>query len=205
MNGIRMWGRKWGSIGLGLLLLGAGGVLAEPADPRSGLDERIDMTLKKAAPADLFGTFAKMLNAEAVVDPAVREPVSIELHNVRARTMLDTICESIGCRWSLEPGNPPKLRVTAVPSTGSSAPIKVATDGEPIDLKVTDADVRDVLKTFGEIVGAQAVVDPSIKGRASFTLENTPWNKALDAVCVTAGCEWSLDGGVLRVTPRKKK
>jgi type II secretory pathway component GspD/PulD (secretin) len=195
---------KWG-LGVGLLLLGAGGVLAEPADARSGLDERIDMTLKKAAPADLFGTFAKMLNAEAVVDPAVREPVSIELHNVRARTLLDTICESIGCRWSLEPGNPPKLRVTALPSSGSPAPVKIAADGAPIDLRVTNADVREVLQTFGEIVGAKAVVDPTIQGTATFTLENTPWNKALDTVCATAGCEWSLDGGVLRVTPRKKK
>jgi type II secretory pathway component GspD/PulD (secretin) len=201
MNGIR----KWGLVGLGLLLLGAGGVLAEPKDARNPLDERIDMTLKKAAPADLFGTFAKMLNAEAVVDPAVREPVSIELHNVRARTLLDTICESIGCRWSLEPGNPPKLRVTAAPSAGSSAPVKVATDGAPIDLRVTDADAREVLKTFGEIVGAKPVIDPAIQGKVSFNLENTPWNKALDTVCQAAGCEWSLDGGVLRVTPRKKR
>jgi hypothetical protein len=33
-----------------------------------------------------------------VIDPAVREPISIELHNVRARALLDAICESIGCR-----------------------------------------------------------------------------------------------------------
>lgn len=206
MKGIRMWCRKWGPIGLGLLFLGAGGVLAEPKDARNPLDERIDMALKKAAPADLFGTFAKMLNAEAVVDPAIREPVSIELHNVRARTMLDTLCESIGCRWSLEPGNPPKLRVTAIPAAGGPAPAKAATDGEPIDLRVTNANVQDVLRTFGEIVGDKApAIDPAIKGTVSFDLENTPWNKALDTVCAAAGCEWSFDGGALRVTPRKKK
>jgi type II secretory pathway component GspD/PulD (secretin) len=198
MNGIRMF-----ALGLGLLLLGAGGALAEPADPRSGLDERIDMALKKAAPADLFGTFAKMLNAEAVVDPAVREPVSIELHNVRARTLLDAICESIGCRWRLEPGSPPKLRVTAVPA-GGAEPRPTAL-GEPIDLKVTDADARDVLKTFAEILRVQAAVDPAVQGTVTFNLEATPCNQALDAVCRSAGCEWSLDGGVLRVTPRKKK
>jgi type II secretory pathway component HofQ len=88
--------------------------------------------------------------------------------------------------------------------------VKIAADGAPIDLRVTNADVREVLQTFGEIVGAKAMVDPAIQGTATFTLENTPWNKALDAVCATAGCEWSLDGGVLdggvlRVTPRKKK
>jgi type II secretory pathway component GspD/PulD (secretin) len=204
MKGIR----KWGLLGLGWLLLGAGGVLAEPADARGGLDERIDMTLKKAAPDDVFRSFAKMINAEAVVDPGVREPVSIELHNVRARTMLDTICESIGCRWSLEPGNPAKLRVTAVPNGGGGGGkpgAKPTAPGEPIDLRVTNANVQEVLKTFGDIANARADVDPTIKGTVSFNLENTPWNEALDAVCATAGCEWSLDGGVLRVTPRKKK
>ncbi len=199
MKGIRKLG-----LGVGLLLLGAGTALAEPGDVRAGLEQRIDMTLKSAAPADLFGTFAKMFSAEAVVDPAVRAPVSIELHNVRARTLLDAICESIGCRWSLEPGNPPKLRVTALPSAGSPPAPKPAPAGEPIDLRVTDAHIQDVLKTFGEIVGAKAMVDPAIQGKVSFNLENTPWNQALDAVCAQAGCEWKLDAGVLRVTSRKK-
>lgn len=199
MKGIR----KWGPLGLGLLLLAAGTAQAEPKDARNPFDERIDMTLKKAAPADLFDTFAKMLHAEAVVDPAVREPVSIELHNVRVRTLLDTVCESIGCRWSLEPGSPPKLRVTAVPAGGGPEPKPAALD-EPIDLKVTDAEVHDVLKTFAEILGVKAAVAPEIKGTVTFELENVPCNQALDAVCRTAGCDWSLDGGVLRVTPRKK-
>ncbi len=140
----------------------------------------------------------------AVVDPALREPVSIELHNVRARTMLDTICESIGCRWSLEPGNPPKLRVTAAPASGGSGSKPTDLD-EPIDLKVTDAPTQDVLKTFAQILGAKAAVDPAIKGTVTFNLEATPSRQALDAVCASAGCEWSLDGGVLRVTPRKRK
>jgi type II secretory pathway component HofQ len=82
--------------------------------------------------------------------------------------------------------------------------VKPAAEGEPIDLRVTNADARDVLKTFGEILGVKAV-DPAIQGKATFNLEGTPWNQALDAVCATAGCDWSLEGGVLRVTPRKKK
>lgn len=199
MRALWMWG-----LGLGLLLLAAGAAPAEPRDARNPLDERVDMALKKAAPADLFDTFAKMLSAEAVVDPAVREPVSIELHNVRVRTLLDTVCESIGCRWRLEPGNPPKLRVMAAPAGGGPEARPTAPD-EPIDLKVTDADARDVLKTFAQIMGVKAAIDPEVKGVVTFNLENTPCNQALDAVCQAAGCEWSLDGGVLRVTPRKKR
>ena len=127
----------------------AGAAWAEPADARGKLDERLDMALKNAAPDDLFGTFAKMFGAEAVVDPAVRGPVTIELHNVRARTLLDADLREHRLPLELsEPGTPPKLRV--LPVTGSRGsgtrgkpPIK-----EEIDLKVTQADGRDVLKTY---------------------------------------------------------
>jgi type II secretory pathway component GspD/PulD (secretin) len=192
-----------------LMLLVAVMAWAEPAAPHDKLDERLDMTLKKAAPDDLFGTFAKMFGAEAVVDPAVREPVSIELHNVRARTLLDAICESIGCRWSLEAGSPPKLRVVPLPSARREG-AKPSGIKEEIDLKVTEADGREVLRTYGEILEADLVVDPAVKGTVTLNLENTPVDETLDAVCKAIGCEWSyMEGGngrkpVLRITVRKR-
>ncbi|HEY0513913.1 MAG TPA: hypothetical protein VGH73_18530 [Thermoanaerobaculia bacterium] len=200
---------------LTLLLLGAAAALAEPADWRRKLDERIDMKLTAAAPDDLFRTFAKMFGAEAVVDPALREPVSIELHNVRAQTLLDTICESIGCRWNLEPGNPPKLRVTPAPagkrSGGNEGQGKSSTLRDPIDLRVTKADGLDVLKTFGDLLGAGVVVEPGTAGEVSLDLAATPVDQCLDAVCQILGCEWSyMEGGngkkpILRISPRPKK
>ncbi len=208
MRRFRLAGWGWA-----LLLLAAGTVWAEPADPRNKLDERIDMTLKKAAPDDLFGSFAKMLGAEAVVDPALSEPVSIELHNVRTRTLLNAICESIGCRWSLEMGTPPTLRVVAISEGqaasggGSRTGPRTALPKEPIDIKVTDAEIQDVLKTFVEIGGIKAMIDPAIHGTVTLNLENILYERALDAVCEQAACEWSFDPekSLLRVTSRKKK
>jgi len=197
--------------GLALLLLGAGTARAEPDAKASGLDERIDMTLKNARPDDMFRTFAKMFSAEAVVDPGVTAPITVELHNVSARTLLDAVCESIGCRWTLEPGSPPKLRVTAVPGGGKveggdrSSKVK-----DPIDLKVTKADGLDLLRTFGEILGADVVVDPRIAGTVTVELKNTPVDQSLDTVCQALSCDWSYTEGrngkkpVLRVFSRKK-
>jgi type II secretory pathway component GspD/PulD (secretin) len=197
--------------GLLLLLLGAGAARAEPDAAASGLDERIDMALKNARPDDMFRTFAKMLGAEAVVDPAVTAPVSVELHNVRVRTLLDTVCESIGCRWTLEPGSPAKLRVAAAPgggkAEGGDRPSKL---GDPIDLKVTRADGVELLHTFGEILGADVVIDPRIAGTVSLELKNTPVDRSLDTVCRALSCDWSCTEGrsgkkpVLRVTSRKQ-
>jgi type II secretory pathway component GspD/PulD (secretin) len=196
-------------LGMVLLLLGAGVAQAEP-DAASGLDDRIDMALKNAAPDDLFRTFAKMFNAEAVVDPGVTAPVSVELHHVRVRTLLDAICESIGCRWTLEPGSPPKLRVTAAPGGKAEGGEKPSTLKEAIDLKVTKADGQDLLRTFGEILSADAVVDPRIAGTVTVELNNTPVGQALDTVCQTLSCDWSYTEGkngkkpILRITSRKK-
>lgn len=204
--------KRFWRMGLGMagLLLGAGAALAEPADLQGKLDARIDMGLSKAAPDDVFRSFAKLLGAEAVIDPAVKGQVSIELHNVRVRTQLDAVCESIGCRWSLEPGSPPKLRVLPVPAAGQGKPRPSALR-DPIDLKVTKADGQDLLRTFGEIMGAELAVDPGIKGELTLNLENTPVDQALDAVCQALGCEWTYTEGangkkpVLQIVPRSKR
>jgi type II secretory pathway component GspD/PulD (secretin) len=197
-------GRKmWMMIALALAWLTA--TSARAADP---LEARVDMTVRDAAVDDTFRTFAKMFNAEAVVDPALKgAKVTVELKNVRVRTLLDTVCESIGCRWDLQPGNPPKLRVSALPA-GKPAPEVKAGSKEPIDLRVNKAKGQEILKTFGQILSAEVVVDSSIDGTVTLDLENTPWDQALDAVCAALGCNWELIESpmrVLKVVPKNRK
>lgn len=207
MKGLRQAG--WGCA---LLLLVAGTAWAEPKADPGKLEERVDLTLKNAAPEEVFRTFARMLGVEAVVDPGVRGPLSVELHNVRVRTLLDTVCESLGCRWRLEAGASPKLRILP---PAAARPEAVADRAKPplkeeIDLKVTKADGQEVLRTFGEMLDADVVIDPSIKGVLTLSLEAVPVDQCLDTVCKTLGCEWSLtEGGngrkaVLRIAPKRR-
>jgi len=174
------------------------------------LDVRINIALRDATPEDTFRSFAKVLNAEVDVAPSVRSKVTVELRNVRVRTLLDAVCESIACRWELQPGtaaNPPKLQVWPAPPGKENAAARTAVD-EPIDLRVTAADGRDVLRTFGEILGAKVEVDPAIAGTVSLDLENAPCGQALDKVCQALGCDWVLVEGsprLLRVTAKAKK
>lgn len=172
---------------------------------KSPLDERVNMAVRDADAADTFRTFAKLVNAEPVVSPELKGKVTVELQNVRVRTLLDAVCESIGCRWELAAGNPPKLRVSPAPVTAQSTP---RVEGkEPLDLKVTDAKAREVLGVFAQILGAEPDIAPAISGTVTFDLQKTPWDEALDAVCEQLNCEWKLTEGarkVLRVTPRKK-
>ena len=181
------------------------GAAAASGAEKSPLDERINMAVRDADAADTFRTFAKLINAEPVVSPELKGKVTVELKNVRVRTLLDAVCESINCRWELAAGNPPKLRVSPGPTLTESAR---RVDGkEPIDLKVTDAKARDVLGVFAQILGAEPDISPAISGTVTFDLQDTPWDEALDAVCEQLNCEWKLGEGtkkVLRVSPRKK-
>jgi type II secretory pathway component GspD/PulD (secretin) len=194
------------SLGLAGLLLMLGGkvAFAAPAPATSPLDQKAELAVTKADPGELFATLGKMMGVEAEVDPGVSGKVSVELHNVRVRTLLDAVCESVGCRWTMDSSGT-KLRVVPDPMAAPKAAFCCGKDTapkDPIDLKVVKADAQELLNTFGQIMGAKVILDPAIKGKISLTLENTPVDEALNAVCQAAGCDWTYDAEsrVLRVT-----
>ncbi len=73
--------------------------------------------------------------------------------------------------------------------------------GEPIDLKVTNADVTDVLRTFAQISGLNVIVQPGVTGTVTAELENVPWDQALEQVLKINGLDYELDGNVMRIAP----
>ncbi len=165
------------------------------------LDRKVDVALADSAPAQAFQGFAKMIGLEAVVEPGLDGKVTVRLQNVRMRTVLDAVCESIGCHWSVVSGT--KLHI--VPLTERSARKAMLLE-EPIDLKVKEANVREMFQTFGQMLSAEVELDPRITGKVTIELNNIPCGKAIDKVCEMAGCTWKLDtegkGPVLRITAK---
>lgn len=157
------------------------------------LDRKVNVTLADSSPDKAFEGLATMIGLEAVVDPGLDDKVTVSLQNVRMRTVLDAVCESINCRWSVKEGK--KLHISpaaARPATKATA-LK-----EPIDLKVTKADVREILRTFGQILSVDVDLDPRITGTVSFELSKVPVGEALDRTCDMAGCAWKLDTDAAR-------
>jgi len=165
------------------------------------LDRRVDVALADSDPDQAFQGFAKMIGLDAAVEPGVAGKVNVRLQNVRMRTVLDAVCESIGCSWSVVEGT--KLRVLPLPERSAR---KILGLKEAIDLKVTKADVREVLQTFGQILSAETELDPRITGTVTFELDNVPCGQALDKICAMAGCDWKADTSgetpVLRFTKK---
>ncbi|HEX3556841.1 MAG TPA: type IV pilus secretin PilQ [Thermoanaerobaculia bacterium] len=73
--------------------------------------------------------------------------------------------------------------------------------GEPIDLKVTNADVTDVIRTFAQISGLNILVQPGVSGVVTAELENVPWDQALEQILKINNLDYELDGNVMRIAP----
>jgi type IV pilus assembly protein PilQ len=73
--------------------------------------------------------------------------------------------------------------------------------GELIDLKVTNADVTDVLRSFAQISGLNVVVQPGVTGVVTAELTNVPWDQALEQILKINNLDFELDGNVMRIAP----
>lgn len=83
--------------------------------------------------------------------------------------------------------------------TGPGAPLGPKYTGEPISVRLKDADVRDFFLMISELSGLNIFVDPSITGSLTLVLNDVPWDQALDIVLKSNGLDRQLEGNVLRI------
>jgi type IV pilus assembly protein PilQ len=108
-------------------------------------------------------------------------------------------------------------RPSPSPSVAPSAPMSPATDkmsqsqqgrqygqpgfvGEPINLNVVNADIRDILNYITEQYGVNFVIDSSVGAvPVTVNVQDVPWNIALDAVLKANRLGVETSGNILRV------
>lgn len=175
------------------------------ADP-DALDKRVSLDLQDATVEEAFRSLAHVAGVQISLEGVSGEKVSLELENVRVKTILSALCDSLGCRWELA-GD--KLLIVPVPGARPAPRAKPTSASltAGLDLKVKDASVRDLLETMAQIMSARPIIDSAIEGRISLEVENTEIQKILDTVCVSAKCDWSFDAkkGILVVRPKAQK
>jgi type IV pilus assembly protein PilQ len=71
--------------------------------------------------------------------------------------------------------------------------------GEPLDLSLKDADIKDVLRTFAQLTGLNIAVDPQVTGTVTVDFVDVPWDQALDLILRQNGLMYTLEGNVMRV------
>jgi len=75
--------------------------------------------------------------------------------------------------------------------------------GEPINLHVVNADIRDILNYITEQYGINFVIDKSVKDvPVTVNVNNEPWNIVLDSVLMSQDLGVEVNGTILRVAER---
>lgn len=106
------------------------------------------------------------------------------------------------------PADPAQTRPTPAPA--GSGPAAQTTQGaqygqagfvgEPINLNVVNADIRDILNYITEQYGVNFVVDASVKGvPVTINVTDVPWNFALDSILKANRLGVEVNGNILRV------
>jgi len=76
--------------------------------------------------------------------------------------------------------------------------------GEPINLNVVNADVRDILNYITEQYGVNFVIDKSVKSvPVTVNVSEVPWNIALDSILRSQELGVQVNGTILRVADAK--
>ncbi|MDQ6786512.1 MAG: type IV pilus secretin PilQ [Acidobacteriota bacterium] len=76
--------------------------------------------------------------------------------------------------------------------------------GEPINLNVVNADIRDILNYITEQYGINFVIDKSVKAiPVTVNVSGVPWNVALDSILRSQELGVQVNGTILRVAEQK--
>jgi type IV pilus assembly protein PilQ len=75
--------------------------------------------------------------------------------------------------------------------------------GRRINLDLQDTDIHTVLKLISEVIRLNFVVSDDVKGKASLTLRDVPWDQALEIILKSKGLGYVREGNIIRVSTEK--
>ncbi len=73
--------------------------------------------------------------------------------------------------------------------------------GAKIDLDMTDADIRDILRLMAEVSDLNIIAADNVIGTVSLRLKDVPWDQAFDIILKSRGLDSIQEGNVVRVAP----
>lgn len=91
-------------------------------------------------------------------------------------------------------------RVKPAPVTAAASSSKYT--GEPISLELFDAELRDVIGTFGRLTGMEMKIADDVQGKVSVAWKNVPWDQAFDELLAENGLTYKIDGSTIHVSKK---
>lgn len=85
--------------------------------------------------------------------------------------------------------------------------IKIVEDkqfiGEKITFAFIEMEKRDIIRSLSRMIGQEIVIDPGIKGKVTYRLQQVPWNKAVSLFLADNNLELVYDGKTLRIQQKR--
>ncbi len=82
---------------------------------------------------------------------------------------------------------------------GIRVPHRPLAPGDRISLDLKDADLRDVLRSFGQLAKLNLVIDPEVRGSVTVRLRDVRWEDALDVILRSNGLASIQEDTLVRV------
>ena len=164
----------WASLAL---LAGLGAAVAQEEAPiqpggagqRQG-QQKINIDVEAADLADVMEQIGRQVGRNILVEPNVRETVSVSLHDIPWREAVDVIARMSRCEVEERPGG-----------------ILLLTQPPKVTIQFTDANVRTVLQLLAAYSGKNIIIAPEVTGRVTLDLKEVHWLRALHAIVKTVG------------------
>ena len=172
-----------------------------PAEASTGIysGSPIDLDLVDANLHDVLAIFSDVTDLVFAMDARTAQAgalglqVSVQYQSVPWDRALDEILTEAGLEWKLE-GKVLWIYRPAYPPAGDRN-----FTGDPINLRLEDAKLVDVLDIMSKISGLEIDFDPALETTVSVRLLGVPWDQVLDLILRISGFAQVQDGYVLEV------
>ena len=92
-----------------------------------------------------------------------------------------------------------KSTLHVVPKDGAA---ETKYSGQPITLTLTDADLRDLIGTFGQLTGYEMKMPDDVQGKVSVAWQNVPWDEAFATLLDENGLTYRIEGQTIHITKK---
>ena len=95
-----------------------------------------------------------------------------------------------------------RTTVPVTPIEGAKADTPPKYSGDPISLTLKDADLRDIIGTFGKLTGMEMRMDASVQGTVTVNWHNVPWDEAFDSLLKENGMTYRIEGKTIVIAKK---
>ena len=185
-----------------MLVAACGQVVNAEDDGQVVTGRRATVSVTARQPTRVFALLAEMADLGMSIDPALTKPVTITLEDVTLRTLLDAICDSIGCRWRIDGHT---LIVEALPfdpSRGKTWP-SLKEPAMPPGSQFNKASVAAILDAISRAVGEGATYEVPELAAGQLVTVDVSNQDALRAIAKMVKAAGRASGSQYTVTIRR--